>query len=350
MNRQENWPTISVVTATHNSAKTLERCLSAVRTQDYPQEKIEIILGDGGSTDGTLAIASQYQARVMSIPQSIQHAEYNRGVAFNEARGELVLILDHDNFMPSSSWLKEMAEPLLENPDMVATETCYYAYDTHSGLVDRYLTLIAITEPLPFYLGKADRLPATAKTWVNLGKATDKGNYYLVKFEKDPRKIPSIGTNACLMRRELVCQNADVRPDFHYPIDVMVDVIQKGHNQFGFVKNSIIHLTNSGGFFTYLKRRLMFAERYHFLDHSKRRWSVVMKGDEWGVAKFVFFSLTFAKPTWDAFKWYRQVPDVAWFLNPILCFATTLIYAYMVGKHFLMRLGWPRRFAAVEAS
>lgn len=334
--RDEDLPSISVVTPTYNSGKSLEKCLGAVRSQDYPQDKIEIVIGDGGSTDGTLEIAGKFNARVFNIPKEKQHAEYNRGVAFNEAKGDLVLILDHDNFIPYKTWLRDMVNPLLENPEMVATETCYYEYNKNHGLVDRYLTLIALTEPLPYYLGKADRLPQTAKTWVNLGKATDKGDYYLVEFEKDPRKIPSVGTNACLMRRQLVVENADVRPDHHYPIDVMVDVIMNGHNQFGFVKNSVAHLTSSGAFLTYLRRRLMFAEKYHFLDYSKRRWSVVMKGDEWGVAKFVFFSLTIVKPTWDAIKGYSQIPDPAWFLNPFICLATTLIYGYMTMKNILL--------------
>lgn len=335
---EKDLPTITVVTATYNSGKTLSKCLRGVREQDYPREKIDIILGDGGSSDDTLEIAGQYQAKVISIPTEKQHAEYNRGVAFNEARGELVLILDHDNFLPEATWMKEMVQPLLENPQMVATETCYYGYDRSHGLVDRYLTLIAITEPLPYYLGKADRLPQTARTWINLGKAVDKGKYFLVEFEKDPRKIPSIGTNACLMRRKLVVENADVRPEYHYPIDVMVDVILKGHNQFGFIKNSVIHLTSSGGFFTYLRRRLKFAEKYHFQDHSKRRWSVVMSGDEWGVAKFVFYSLTLVKPTYDAIIGYSKIRDPAWFLNPFMCLATTLIYGYMTAKNFFVKI------------
>lgn len=48
------------------------------------------------------------------------------------------------------------------------------------------------------------------------------------------------------MRRELVNNNADVRPDYHYPIDVLFDVVKNGHNQFGFVKiQSFILRTNA---------------------------------------------------------------------------------------------------------
>src|SRR3990167_3234313 len=98
-------PTITVVTPTYNSGKTLDKCLSSVREQDYPQDKIEIILGDGGSSDNTFHIARKYHAKVIKISKEKQHAEYNRGVAFNEAKGDLSLILDHDNFLPDNTWL-----------------------------------------------------------------------------------------------------------------------------------------------------------------------------------------------------------------------------------------------------
>lgn len=328
-------PTISVAIATFNSAKTLDRCLRLIRSQEYPQSNIEIILGDGGSTDNTLEIAKKYKAREIKIPPNKQHAEYNRGVAYNAAKGEFVLILDHDNFLPYKGWLRDMIAPLIENTKMVATTTCYYHYDKSYSLMDRYFALFGTSEPLPFFLKKADRMPIFSKNWVLQGNSKEMGGYYLVEFEKDPRKIPSIGTNGTLMRRELVNKYADVRPEYHYPIDVMVDVIQGGYNQFGFVKNSIIHLTHTRGLLEFFRRRKRFVEQYHFQDSSKRRWSVVMPGDEFGVFLYVIYSITFVGPLLHSTKGFIHIRDIAWFVHPLMCFATTFIYGFVTVKHLL---------------
>lgn len=325
-------PTISVITATYNSGKTLGKCLQLVRSQDYPQKKIEIVLGDGGSTDDTIEIAKKYNARIVHIPSSIQHAEYNRGVAYNDAKMELVLILDHDNFMPSKKWLRQMVEPLIENQEIVATNTCYYHYNKNYDLMDRYFALFGTGEPLPYFLKKADRMPQTLKKWTLSGKAIDKGNYYLVTLPADPRRFPSIGTNGCLMRRSLVNKFANTKAENHYPIDILFEVAKSGHNQFGFVKNSLIHLTHSNGFIKFMGRRMQFVEHYHFQDFRKRRWSVVMPGDELAVALFVIYSLTLIGPIWESFKGFVKIHDIAWFIYPLMCIGTTFIYGYVTVK------------------
>ena len=81
----------------------------------------------------------------------------------------------------------------------------------------------------------------------------------------------------------------------------------------------------------------MFVEKYHFIDKSKRRYSVFMKGDEWKAVKFVVLSLTFVKPTYDAVKGCLRVPDIAWFVNPLMCFATAVIYTVMTIKNSLFK-------------
>ena len=46
-------PLVSVVIPTYNSASTLSKTIEALCTQDYPQELLEIVVVDDGSTDKT---------------------------------------------------------------------------------------------------------------------------------------------------------------------------------------------------------------------------------------------------------------------------------------------------------
>ncbi|MCS7092239.1 MAG: hypothetical protein NZM26_02725 [Patescibacteria group bacterium] len=231
-----------------------------------------------------------------------------------------------------------MVKPLIEDPEIVATTTCYYHYDRNFSLMDRYFALFGTSEPLPFYLNKADRMMWGEKKWTLLGSAFDKGDYFKVRFEKDPRKVPSIGTNGTLMRTAIIKKHAKSDPDNHYPIDVMVDVVMKGYVYYGFVKTSIIHLTHSKGIWQFLKRRKRFVEHYHFEDNKKRRWSVVMKGDWPKVLLYVFYSITFVVPFLHSIKGYLKVRDIAWFVHPFMCFGTTAIYTWVTIVYFLKSL------------
>lgn len=333
--KRENLPTISVCIATYNSGKLLDKCLKLVREQNYPQKNIEILLGDGGSTDNTKQIAKKYKAKFFSIPPEKQHAEYNRGVVFNKAMNELALIIDHDNYLPSKNWLREMVKPLIENDDVVASTTQYYHYSKKYKLMDRYFALFGSSEPLPFFLNKADRSKQTDKKLNFNWQVTDKGKYFIVDFPKSAERFPSIGTNGTLMRRKLVLHNANASAENHYPIDVLVDVLLKGYTKFAIVKNSIIHLTHSKGFWNFIKRKKRFVEQYHFEDKSKRRWSVVMRSDWNRVSLYVLYSLTLIFPIIESIKGYLKKPDIAWFMHPVMCVATTLIYGYVTIKYAL---------------
>lgn len=80
----------SVVLATHNEEKNLERCLRAVQ-----QIADEIIIADGESTDLTRDIAGQFGARIISTTNK-SNFHINKQIAMDAAQGELVLQLDAD--------------------------------------------------------------------------------------------------------------------------------------------------------------------------------------------------------------------------------------------------------------
>ncbi len=98
------WPSISVVVCTHNGARTLHDCLAGLAAMSYPD--FEVILVDDGSTDATVAVASEYDVTVISTPNRGLSA--SRTLGAKRARGEIVAYLDDDAW-PDPDWLFHLA-------------------------------------------------------------------------------------------------------------------------------------------------------------------------------------------------------------------------------------------------
>lgn len=97
---------VSIIVATYNSEKTLPMVLGSVRKQIYNQDKVEILLIDGGSTDSTLEIGKKYKCRIIKNPRV--EPVYAKFIAYKKARGKYLMYLDHDE--------------VLENPKSISTK------------------------------------------------------------------------------------------------------------------------------------------------------------------------------------------------------------------------------------
>jgi len=77
----EELPQVSIVTPCLNSKRFIERTIESVLAQDYP--RIEYIVMDGGSTDGTLEILERYRGRLQffSAPDKGPTDAVNHGFA-----------------------------------------------------------------------------------------------------------------------------------------------------------------------------------------------------------------------------------------------------------------------------
>ncbi len=327
-------PKISVVIATYNSEKTIGKCLQSIRDQDYPQEEIEIILADGGSIDKTFSIVRKYNARIIKVPSSFQNAEFNKGLGVNESKGEYILMVDHDNILPHDKWLKKMLHPLIEDKDIVGSETLRYHYDPKASLLDRYFALFGAGDPLAFYLGKADRLSYIYNEYHLAGSIKDIGDYYIVKFNKN--RIPTLGANGFLIRSDILKKNADIRPNHFFHIDVNVDLIKKGYDKYAFIKDDIIHLTGYKSILSFLYRRKLFMEQFHFITKEERRYSVFEPRDRLKLIVFILYATTVIKPLYDSTRGFLKVKDIAWFFHPILSFVILVIYSYVVLKKLII--------------
>jgi len=98
---------ITVITVTYNSAATLADTLRSVQQQDYCQ--VEHILVDGGSTDQTVNIIKSYPhiEKWISEKDNGLYDAINKGIRM--ATGDVVGILNSDDFFPTDSVLSKIA-------------------------------------------------------------------------------------------------------------------------------------------------------------------------------------------------------------------------------------------------
>jgi glycosyltransferase involved in cell wall biosynthesis len=86
-------PSISVITPCLNAADTILETIESVRAQDYP--RLEHLVVDGGSNDGTLELLERLGVRYISEPDEGRVDGANKGVALTS--GEVVAWLNADD-------------------------------------------------------------------------------------------------------------------------------------------------------------------------------------------------------------------------------------------------------------
>ncbi|WP_119071728.1 glycosyltransferase family 2 protein [Aggregatilinea lenta] len=90
-------PLVSVVMPIYNEAAFISRSLGAVLAQDYPGDCLDVLVVDGGSTDGTRALvqataARDGRVRLLDNPARLQASAMNAGL--RAAHGEIVARVD----------------------------------------------------------------------------------------------------------------------------------------------------------------------------------------------------------------------------------------------------------------
>ncbi len=89
-------PAVSLVVAMYNEAGHIRTCLDSLVSQDYPGDKIEILVVDGNSTDSSREVVRSYQknhpnVRLLDNPRRITPVAFNVGIA--AASGDYIGII-----------------------------------------------------------------------------------------------------------------------------------------------------------------------------------------------------------------------------------------------------------------
>jgi glycosyltransferase involved in cell wall biosynthesis len=104
---------ISVAVITFNRSRQLRQALGGIVRQDYPADRWELLVIDNNSTDDTRDViasfvtASPAPRRILETRQGL---DYGRNRAVEEAKGDLIVLVD-DDILVEPDWLSQLVAP-----------------------------------------------------------------------------------------------------------------------------------------------------------------------------------------------------------------------------------------------
>jgi glycosyltransferase involved in cell wall biosynthesis len=131
-------PLVSVVTPSLNMADYLRHAADSVLSQDYP--RLEYLVMDGGSDDGTVELLRSYgdRLRFVSEPDRGQADAINRG--FRSTSGEIVAFLNADDtYLPGA--VSRAVRGFFDNPEAAVVYGDGLHVNEDGEPVERYPTL-----------------------------------------------------------------------------------------------------------------------------------------------------------------------------------------------------------------
>lgn len=106
-------PSVTVAICSYNRARLLRQTLAGIARQDYPADRLEVLVIDNNSTEDIRSVVTEFSGtkhppRLVLEPEQGLNPARNRGLV--EASGDILLFADNDILM-EPDWVRRIAEP-----------------------------------------------------------------------------------------------------------------------------------------------------------------------------------------------------------------------------------------------
>lgn len=139
---------LSVVIATFNSGKYLEKVLAAITAQDFPLNEMEVILVDGGSSDQTREIGNKFSCRWIENPRT--EPIYAKYLGLLNAQGRYLVYLDHDEVLMNRSSFSMRINAMRDSEDVKAIVVSGYVNPKNYPIINDYINEFG--DPFSFFM------------------------------------------------------------------------------------------------------------------------------------------------------------------------------------------------------
>lgn len=331
MNESENLREISFIIPTYNASFHIERCLDSIRNQRYPQEKIEVLVIEGGSFDNTLDLVKKYNCKILNNAKRL--AEFGIQLGIKEARGELVVIFAADNELAGDDWIHRVVNIFDIFPEVSAVWG-ELASGKNDPPLNKYFELIQ-SDPLNWFLNN------------NLSRYKKKAARYgddCFIFEVDPKRPLVWGANGLVYRRRKI-EKIWAQEGYLGDNDAFQYMIEQGNSVVAYFDYPFVyhhHVATLKDWVNKWRRNFVF----HLSDKQRTRNMNWVFTDDFKI-KLFFWTLYSSLPIISFLhSSYLVLRDrnIYWFYHPVVNFLQLFTYVSLVvftqKGHLFIRQGF----------
>lgn len=319
-------PYVAFIIPTLNEEKRLESCLVSIAFQNYPQNKIQIIISDGGSKDKTLEIAKKFKCLILNNYKKL--AEPGVSLGLQNSTSEINFILAADNILEGKNWIIKMLLPFEDDSVIAAFPKQVSTKD------DNWMTKYdnTFTDPFNHYV-YADA--ANARTYFKIYEIIKKTNDYII-YEFPLYDHPLIAFAQGFAIRSKYKKKKGMEFDDILPI---IEIIKNKQN---------IAYVNSAHLIHHTTKNLA-----HYI--KKQKWAIVngLSGKSYGVSQRIkyfsfgrkmkmylwpFYSISIFLPIINSIRGLIIDKEKLWIYHSIVSFIVASIFWIEVIKIKILKL------------
>lgn len=321
-------PKVSFLIPTLNAAGILENCLRSIEAQEYPAALKEIVVADGGSTDGTRELARRYGAVVLENPR--RGYDSGKCVALAGSTGEFSIFVDADNEITHPDFTRRAVEALQRFPRALGFESYYLASPSMSSFCVYLSQLLHISDPVAWMMSVNP---------VRVG--VEEGGVERWTFPNGRLAFP-MGANGFIFRRaDLAHLTAQ---DLFEDCTVVVEMARAGRAEWLRIPGRGVHHYVVSGLRDFVRKRR--RQTFHFLaQRRERKVSWTQFGTTVPGWLACLYCATLLGPLWHTARGLVRTGHPAWLWHPVASVASVFGITWGVLTYLLRA-----RDAAAEAT
>lgn len=329
------FPIVSVMIATYNSARLLPGTLNAIKKQTYPKEKIEILVIDGGSKDDTVKIAKENGCIVLYNEKTEPVNAKLMGLKCSS--GKYLVTIDHDEVIENPESIEQKVNALMRHPECRVALCSGYKRPSNYPKLNQYISEFGDPFSLFMYnFSKGDFfLEKALKRNYKIDVETDK--YMKVTFEhmhKQP--IFELCCAGTMIDREYFLQIPRVCDDGSVMVHLFYIMLEQGEKSLVMIKNDALVHYSVDSLKAYLpKLKWRICNNIHFQEMGQNGFSGRIKYQRKLVYKkylFVPYTISCIAPFLQGIYLSITRKNSIYFIHPILCWYVLLQIIYQYGK------------------